>query len=265
MGVLDPGTRPLERRFVRADGGPPRTVDDLIGILGDLAITRRNDDSIWGVPLIGEARATELFEAACAARIAGASERFEAIVVTCIADEADGFAPLRHWRAGGVRDLGINAAVDPRERVRWARGEWPMIHVRHSDGDALVDLRGGGVVPLASERQRVDDVFGYEHIVLSRRGGALSWLDLETRRESPLAGGVVNAGGRTRRAGPFVYVEPLVVDLRGREPKVLGVVDPPSVFGLAPSGHVLVSDEPRPDERAVNGPLHWRAPTPLPK
>lgn len=248
-------------RVGHVNGWPLQEFRGLVGIVGDDAIVRRADRSLWRHPL-ASGRPSEIAEAACDPTIIAASAASGDLLIACRAAVDRGYAPLERRGPGGALDLGIDVEVGDADR--WRGGDATLVHVFHRGGDAIVDLESGLVRRLEFARQTHNDgvVSWHKGHVLLRRERRISWVDLASGRERPLPGEIVDYPGFSAR-GSMVALDPLIVDLAG--PTVIGRADRP-ILGVAASGHVLVSEAP-PDPRVIGGvpqgPLRWVWPAPL--
>ncbi len=266
---------PVTSSYSFGGGGPPgevRVIDlesglrwslrrgegRLVGVLGEQAIVRRDDRSIWGAGLDGSAPRL-LVHASCRGVILAASARRGSLLIRCESIERP---RLQIHDATGVRLLEHSTfAGGPDE---WWGGDRPRPLVRLDNRSMLaVDLETEHMrrieLPAADEGRIIE---WDAHHLLQRSGGSLQVIDLED--------GVVRAldaqAGEYPRGeveGSIVAVDRVIVDLAAGE--LLGLV-PALPEALTASGHAL-TPEPQAaagvwvSDAVAQGPLRWRWPT----
>jgi hypothetical protein len=229
---------------LRAAGpGKLRDAPDLVRALGSYLLLRRDDGALQLESADGKEE--ELAPASCGARLLEAVPERQRVVVACL----KGGSPASVHVFGRGTHSELDVKVEPPEDDHWS--VTPERFVRLGYSDVVVDL----------ERSRAERFAGViavrgEH-VLMRRERKLFVARFGKKGERELAGQVEDYPA-VYRNGPWVFVEPVLIDIE-RE-KVIGKIET-APFALSSSGWVLSSKEPKRRFAGIPfGPLVWARP-----
>ncbi|MEZ4449997.1 MAG: hypothetical protein R3B09_11005 [Nannocystaceae bacterium] len=258
------GGPPSETRVIDLDRGDrwilPSADGRLVGLLGDAAIVRQADGSLWIEALRGPAPPRPLVDDACHGIVLGASAARESLLVRCRSDDHKS-ASLRIYGPRGVRHLADAHAYADTDA--WWGGDHPRALAWRTHDDRLaVDLESGRADPLAllpGGRHLAED----EHHVLQRVNDHLVLTATAGGAHRPLPAAADEYPRRHQR-GSIVAIDHILIDLAAGE--LLGALPTPPE-ALTDQGHALTPD-PDPDHRVLArntvplGPLRWRTATP---
>lgn len=260
------GGPPGEMRVIDLEGGDrwslPRADGRLVGVLGEQAIVRRGDGSIWGEGLDGGTPPHKLVDASCRGAILAASAARGSLLIRCDSIERP---LLQIHDAQGVRLLEHRTFAGHGDE--WYGGDRPRPLVHLSASAVLtVDLEAERTRRIAlPEAKDARKLHWDAHHLLQARDGVLHVIGLEDGEDRPLDARAAEYA-RRRVQGSVVAVDRVIVDLAAGE--LLGAV-PALPEALTALGHALTPEPPEPARgqrysEVSMGPLRWRSPAPCP-
>jgi hypothetical protein len=218
----------------------------------------------------GDGRVTVPVPTACHGVRAGQTIDHDALVMRC--ERRPGKVTIERFDALGGKVLATLPARLASATVVEPETISGHILMSHADtGSVIVDLMSGKSREIQHGSQRFIAAAG-RRTIITRDEDRL--LLLEGSKERAL--GKISAGGTSLRRGHYIYVEPLVIDLRtgkviGRSPSRERVAVPggqgmttdvSEVFALGADGRLLVGWRPIHEARGTaTGPLEWIPPS----